>query len=89
MPAQGYEPDKLFNALHGATRLNFHDLVRDRPVDILLDRFDMAHAIDLRDRLGDRETLALANLLLTRLQVVDVTRPRRHRRTAARPRARV
>jgi hypothetical protein len=71
MEAHGYVPDAMFNALHGATRLNFHDPARDRPVDILLDRFSMAHALDLRPSLnGARLTLPPADLLLTKLQVV-------------------
>jgi hypothetical protein len=73
MRDHGYEPDRMFNALHGASRLNFHDPARDRPVDVLLDRFTMCHELDLRDRLGDeRLTIPLADLLLTKLQVVSL-----------------
>jgi hypothetical protein len=75
MTSQGYEADKLFNALHGATRLNFHDPERGRPVDVLLDRFSMAHELDLEERLETGSTsLSLADLLLTKLQVVDLNR---------------
>lgn len=71
MEAHGYEPDTLFNALHGASRLNFRDPARDRPVDVLLDRFTMCHTLDLRPSLdGGELTLGLADLLLTKLQVV-------------------
>src|ERR1700744_2535404 len=49
MEEHGYEADRMFNALHGASRLNFHDPVRDRPIDVLLDRFAMAHELDLRE----------------------------------------
>lgn len=67
----GYRPDKLFNAIHGAQRLNFTDPDTGRPLDVLLDRFSMCHAIDLRDRLAvDPVTIPLADLLLTKLQVV-------------------
>jgi hypothetical protein len=70
---RGYEADRMFNALHGASRLNFHDAQRDLPIDVLLDRFSMAHTLDLRDRLsGDALTLPLADLLLTKLQVVSI-----------------
>jgi hypothetical protein len=73
LEARGFEPDRMFNALHGASRLNFTDPARDLPVDVLLDRFAMAHALDLRDRLAvDPLTLPLADLLLTKLQVVDL-----------------
>jgi len=67
----GYRPDKLFNAIHGAQRLNFTVASTGRPLDVLLDRFSMCHAIDLRDRLAsDLVTIPLADLLLTKLQVV-------------------
>ena len=73
MEDQGYEADRMFNALHGASRLNFHDPARDRPVDILLDRFAMAHELDLRDSVSpDGLTISLADLLMTKLQVVSI-----------------
>jgi hypothetical protein len=73
LEAEGYEADRMFNALHGATRLNFHDPVRDRPLDVLLDHFTMAHELDLRDSVSaDGLTIALADLLMTKLQVVNV-----------------
>jgi hypothetical protein len=73
MTAQGYEPDKMFNAIHGASRLNFHDPARGRPLDVLLDRFVMAHELDLRKSLdAGGVTIPLADLLLTKLQVVSL-----------------
>jgi hypothetical protein len=70
---QGYEADRMFNALHGKTRLNFHDPARGRPLDVLLDRFTMAHELDLRDSASaDGLTIALADLLMTKLQVVSI-----------------
>lgn len=69
----GYEPDKLFNALHGASRLNFTDAARERPLDILLDRFSMCHELDLREsRADDGLTISATDLLLTKLQVVSL-----------------
>ncbi len=73
LEGQGYLGDKMFNALHGASRLNFTDPTRARPLDVLLDRFAMAHGLDLRDRLAlAPPTLPLADLLLTKLQVVSL-----------------
>jgi hypothetical protein len=73
MEEQGYEPDRMFNALHGATRLNFQDPERERPIDVLLDRFAMCHALDLGERLeAGGLTIPLADLLLTKLQVVRI-----------------
>jgi hypothetical protein len=70
---QGYEADKLFNALHGAQRLNFTDPRRGRPVDVLLDRFVMCHTLELKERLAvDDTTIPLADLLLTKAQVVQL-----------------
>jgi hypothetical protein len=73
MEGQGYEADRMFNAIHGATRLNFHDPVRDRPLDVLLDKFVMAHELDLRQSSSaDGLTIRLADLLITKLQVVSI-----------------
>jgi hypothetical protein len=68
----GYRPDEEFNALHGRTRLLFHD-PSGRQLDVILDRLEMSHVLDLKDRLLlDAETLTPADLLLTKLQVVEV-----------------
>jgi hypothetical protein len=73
MEEQGYESDRMFNALHGASRLNFHDPARGRPIDVLLDRFTMAHELDLRGSVSaDGLTIAAADLLMTKLQVVSI-----------------
>jgi hypothetical protein len=73
LEAMGYQPDKLFNAIHGAQRLNFADAGSGRALDVLLDTFAMCHSLDLRDRLAvDRVTIPLADLLLTKLQVVKI-----------------
>jgi hypothetical protein len=73
LEAMGYHPDKMFNALHGKQRLNFTDGLTARPLDVLLDQFTMCHTLDLRNRLGlDAVTVPLADLLLTKLQVVQM-----------------
>jgi hypothetical protein len=44
-------------------------------VDLFIDRLDMCHRIELRDRLATRgPTLTLADLLLQKLQIVDLNR---------------
>jgi hypothetical protein len=78
----GYQPDEEFNALHGRTRLLFHDPVRARQLDVILDRLEMSHVLELKERLLlDVETLTLPDLLLTKLQVVEVNE--RDRKDAA------
>jgi hypothetical protein len=69
----GYEPDVLFNRLHGYNRLLFYDRVNSRQVDVFIGTFKMCHALELDDRLGiDPVTLSPADLLLTKLQIVEL-----------------
>jgi hypothetical protein len=73
--ANGYVPDRQYNALYGHKQLYFVDPVRQRPVDVLVDRFEMCHTMEIADRLAlDRPTLPLAELLLSKLQIVKVNR---------------
>lgn len=68
-----YEPAKLFNALQGKRKLLFMDANNRRRVDIFLDVFEMCHKFDFRNRLElDRWTLAPADLLVTKLQVIEM-----------------
>lgn len=62
-----------FNALHGHSRMLFTD--RDGShVDVFVATFVMCHRLELEDRLLVAPiTLAPADLLLTKLQVADVT----------------
>ncbi len=69
----GYSAHKTFNALHGHQRLLFWDEQHERQVDIFIDRMQMSHNIDFRSRLHiDERTLTPADLLLTKLQIVEV-----------------
>ena len=71
LEAEGYEPDRLFNALHGASRLQFSDATR--AIDVIVDRFVMCHTIDLRDALeGPGLLVPLTELLLMKLQIVEL-----------------
>ncbi len=70
----GYAPREIFNALHGDRRLIFQDIDNQRRIDVFLDVFEMCHRLDFRDRLLlDKMTIPLADLLATKLQVVEVT----------------
>jgi hypothetical protein len=70
----GYTPRDAFNALHGDARLIFNDIENGRRVDIFLDVFEMCHRFVLKDRLMlDPLTIPLADLLATKLQVVEIT----------------
>ncbi len=69
----GYVPEKMFNALHGAQRLNFKHPQGRWPIDVVVDEVRMSHRIDLRGRVnGPGPTLSLADLLLTKLQIWEI-----------------
>jgi hypothetical protein len=71
----GYTPDRQYNALYGHKQLYFVDESKGRPVDVLVDRMEMCHRFEFRDRLAvSRPTLPLAELLLTKLQIVKINR---------------
>jgi hypothetical protein len=69
----GYEPHVGFNALNQKERMLFFDMEHDRQVDVFVGAFHMCHKIPLDDRLAVEErTLPLADLLLTKLQIIEV-----------------
>ena len=69
----GYQPRRRFNAMMGRRRLVFNDLVNQRRVDIFLDVFEMSHRLNFAERIDvDPLTLPLADLLATKLQIVEI-----------------
>ena len=74
LSALGYEPSREFNALHGSRRLLFYDMHNERKLDVFVDTFEMCHTIPITGRIAlDEPTIPLAELLLTKLQVVELT----------------
>ena len=70
---QGYQPNKTFNLLNGDRRLLFWDEGNSRQIDIFVGRFHMCHTIPVTGRLAlDPLTLPLAELLLTKMQIVEM-----------------
>jgi hypothetical protein len=70
--ALGYAPDREFNVLHGHRRLYFWDDANERQLDVFVDEARLCHRIGFRGRLGlDALTIPLADLLVTKLQVVE------------------
>jgi hypothetical protein len=73
--SEGYTPDKQYNALYGHKQLYFVDEAHMRPVDVIVDRLEMCHMFEFGDRLAvTSPTLPLAELLLSKLQVVHINR---------------
>jgi hypothetical protein len=69
----GYEPHTAFNALNQKERMLFFDTENDRQVDVFIGAFRMCHEIPLSDRLQVQDrTVPLAELLLTKLQIIEL-----------------
>jgi hypothetical protein len=70
---EGYEPEVAFNAMNGKERMLFHDPEHGRQVDLFVGSFRMCHEIPFGGRLQAGEaTVPLAELLLTKLQIVEL-----------------
>jgi hypothetical protein len=72
MKERGYEPDARFNALNGRDRLIFYGPYGK--FEVFVQTFEMCHRINLEPRLDlDSPTVSVTDLLLTKLQVVELT----------------
>jgi hypothetical protein len=68
----GYAPHERFNAVHRHTRMMF-ERGDSLHLDVFVEEFVMCHRLNLSPRLGvHSETLPLADLLLTKLQVAEL-----------------
>jgi hypothetical protein len=71
MTSLGYVEDREFNAIQ-AHRMFFADPLRRRRIDVFVGEFRLCHVIPISERLElDPLTIPLAELLLTKLQVVE------------------
>ena len=69
----GYEPHVGFNAMNGRERLLFHDNANGRQMDVFVSSFRMCHEIPLERRLdAQSDTVPLAELVLTKLQIIEL-----------------
>ena len=69
----GYTGEKEFNARHGDRRMIFWDEARGRKLEVFVGTFVMCHELSLAERLAiEPETVPLAELLLTKLQIVEL-----------------
>src|SRR5579859_1177668 len=72
----GCEPDRRFNNLNGDRQMYFN-APSGRPIDVMVDRLTMCHTLDFRPSFGSSSgsasaTLDPADLLLTKLQIVEL-----------------
>jgi hypothetical protein len=71
--AEGYAPQVVFNALNSKERLLFEDESNGRQVDVFVGSFSMSHTVPLEGRIEvDADSVPLAELLLTKLQVHEL-----------------
>jgi hypothetical protein len=70
---KGFLGDARFNTLHGDRQMYFTTADGMTSVDVIMDRLNMCHVLEFRDRI-DRlpDTLDVADLLLTKLQIVEL-----------------
>jgi hypothetical protein len=70
---EGFLGDRKFNTLHGDRQMYFTTPDGRTSVDVIMDRLNMCHVLEFTDRI-DRlpDTLDVCDLLLTKLQVVEL-----------------
>ena len=72
----GYEPDPsvAFSQEYGIQRLIYHDRAQGIMAEIFQDKLRMAHTLDFLGRLElDSPTISLVDLLLSKLQIQQIT----------------
>lgn len=70
----GYIHDERRTYLH-PKRVIFYSQNEDSKIEIFFDELQMCHTIDLRNRLiADHQTLPLADLLLQKMQIVEINK---------------
>jgi hypothetical protein len=70
----GYKPREVFNKLNMGQRFIYYDLGNKRRVDVFLDEFVMCHKFNFKESiLADTYTLPITQLVMTKLQVVEMT----------------
>jgi hypothetical protein len=71
----GFQGDQRFNLLHGDRQMYFTTADGKTSVDVIMDKLNMCHVLEFKDRI-DRmpDTLDVADLLLTKLQIVELNR---------------
>jgi hypothetical protein len=69
---RGFFGDKRFNSLHGHKQMYFQT-ADGRALDVMVDKLEMCHVLEFKNRLHRLPiTLDVADLLLTKLQIVEL-----------------
>src|SRR5918996_2749633 len=71
--ARGFLGDRRFNTLHGDRQMYFTTSDGKTSVDVVMDRINMCHVLDFKDRIERMpDTLDVTDLLLSKLQIVEL-----------------
>jgi hypothetical protein len=71
----GFLSDQRFNTLHGDRQMYFTTADGSTSVDVIMDKLNMCHVLEFRDRIERMPlTLDVTDLLLTKLQIVELNR---------------
>ena len=73
--AKGFVGDRRFNLLHGDRQMYFTTADGKTSIDVVMDKLNMCHVLVFKDRI-DRmpDTIDLADLLLSKLQIIELNR---------------
>ncbi len=78
LESAGCEPDRRFNSLNGDRQMYFN-APSGRPIDVMVDQLNMCHVLDFRPRFHAMPiTLDVADLLLTKLQIIEMNEKDAH-----------
>jgi hypothetical protein len=73
LESMGYKPNRTFNTMNSGRRALFYDVANERQLDLFVGSFEMCHVIPIADRLDlEPITIPLAELILTKLQIVEL-----------------
>ena len=71
--SRGYEADRNMLVAMEGSRYLFRSASRNIDVDVWVDVLDLCHRIDVSGRMGEGPSLAIEDLLLSKLQIVELT----------------
>lgn len=70
---RGYIADRDMLVAMEGTRYLYRNEVTETDIDVWVDVLDLCHKLDVRNRLGVGPTLPIEDLLLSKLQIVELT----------------
>lgn len=76
--AEGYEADRNMLVAMEGTRYLFRHPDRGIDIDVWIDVLDFCHRLDVSARMGSGPSLSVEDLLLSKLQIVELTDNDRH-----------